>query len=92
MSEEEIVEIVFSRSERKGEEAGKIFDIGTMRGIEKSRIFNVEEIPNWFKKLKVKEIELYIETSIKSGNIVDIFVSAEGKGGVKVTLIPKNTG
>lgn len=52
----------------------------------------MEEILTWFKRLEVKEIELWIETSVKSGNVMNLFVSTEGKGGVKVTLIPKTGG
>ena len=90
MSDEEIVQIVFPKSEKEDQADVKdFFNRLTMRGIEKNRIFNVEEILNWFKKLEVKEIELWIETSVKSGNIVNLFISAEGKGGIKVTLIPK---
>lgn len=92
MSEEERVHIVFPESEREEEKDVKnIFNLMTKRGIKKNRIFNIEEILNWFKKLEVKEIELWIETSVKTGNIVNLFVSAEGKGGVKVTLVPKTT-
>lgn len=90
MSDEEIVQIVFPKSEKEDQADVKdFFNRLTMRGIEKNRIFNVEEILNWFKKLEVKEIELWIETSVKSGNILNLFISAEEKGGIKVTLIPK---
>lgn len=85
MSEEEIVQIVFPESKREeGMDAFK--RIGRR---DKHRIFDVEEILNWFKKLEVKEIELWIETSVKTGKVVNLFVSAEGKGGVKVTLVPR---
>lgn len=88
MSEKEIIKIVFPESKREEEKyARDLF----MRIGEKNHVFNVEDILNWFKKLEVKEIELWIETSVKSGNVVNLFVSAEGKGGVKVTLVPKIT-
>ena len=89
MSEEEIVKIVFPESEREEEKDAR--DLFMRTGRKKNRIFDVEEILNWFKKLEVKEIELWIETSVKSGNVVNLFISAEGKGGVKVTLVPKIT-
>lgn len=92
MSEEEIVKIVFPESEREDEGEVKSFlNSLRMRGFEKNRIFDIEDILNWFKKLEVKEIELWLETAIKSGNIINLLISAEGKGGVKVTLIPKST-
>lgn len=93
MSEEKTVKIVFPESEREEEDEVKnIFYQMRMKGMKESRVFDVEEILNWFKKLEVKEIELWIETSVKSGNIVNLFISAEGKGGVKVTLVPKTAG
>ena len=87
MPEKETINIVFPES--KMEDEKNVRDLFTHLGKEKNHIFNVEDILNWFKKLEVKEIELYLETSVKSGNVVNLFVSAEGKGGVKVTLVPK---
>lgn len=88
--EKETIQIVFPESKREeAEEAERLFSSLRMRGISKSRIFNIEDILNWFKKLEVKEIELWIETSVKTGKIINLFVSSEGKGGVKVTLIPR---
>jgi len=92
MSEEEVIKIVFPESEREEEaEAKTFFNSMRMKGLRKNRIFDVEDILNWFKKLEVKEIELWLETAVKSGNVMNLFVSAEGKGGVKVTLVPKTT-
>jgi hypothetical protein len=51
--------------------------------------FGLNELLNWFKSYKVDSIELSIEGSVKSGNIINLFVSAEGKGGMKVILKPK---
>ena len=91
MSEEEVVQLVFPESERElEEEPRKIFSLAEERGIRKSRIFDVEEILNWFKKLEVKQIELTVQTTVKTGKVVNLFVSAEGKGGVKVILVPKS--
>jgi len=88
MSEEEVVKLVFPESKR--EEDKEVKALLQPTGYEKkNRIFDVEEILNWFKKLKVKQIELWMETSVKSGNVISLLVSAEGKGGVKVTLEPK---
>ena len=89
MSEKETINIVFPESTKEEEKNAR--DLFTHIGKAKSHIFDIEEILNWFKKLEVKEIELYVETSVKSGNVVNLFVSAEGKGGVKVTLVPKKT-
>ena len=83
MSEEEEVKLIFQESERE-RSAG-------IAAAPVNRIFDIDDIQNWFKTLKVKEIELKIETSVKSGKIVNLFVSAEGKGGLTVTLVPKTT-
>jgi len=82
MSEEEVVKLVFQESERERH-------VGIRGPVD--RVFDIDDIQKWFKKLAVKEIELSIETSVKSGKIVNLFVSAEGKGGVTVTLVPKTT-
>ncbi len=42
-----------------------------------------------FKSYKVESIELSIEGSFKTGGVTSLIVSAEGKGGMKVILKPK---
>ncbi len=49
----------------------------------------LDELLNWFKSYKVDSIELSIEGSVKTGVITNLIVSAEGKGGMKVVLKPK---
>jgi hypothetical protein len=52
-------------------------------------IARIEDIINWFKRYRIDSIELYIEGAVKSGNLTQLFVSFEGKGGCKVVLKPK---
>ena len=49
----------------------------------------VEDIARWFGRYKVDSIELYIEGAAKTGKILELFLSAEGKGGCKVILKPR---
>jgi len=57
--------------------------------IEAAAVAKLNEVLSWFNGYKVDSIELSIEASAKAGNIINLFVSAEGKGGMKVTLKPK---
>ena len=83
MSKKEEVQFVFARPElRMIEPAG-------MGPVQAATAAKLDEVLNWFKGYKVDSIELSIEASAKSGDIVSLFVSAEGKGGMKVTLKPK---
>jgi len=75
------VRIVFPEAPKKMRAMGEL--------VGGERIFDVEEILGWFEKLKVEKIEVWVETAVKAGNLVSLVVSAEGKGGVKVTLVPK---
>jgi len=52
----------------------------------------VDDIEKWFKKYKIDTIELYLEAAVQTGKLVELFVSAEGKGGVKVVLKPNTNG
>ena len=58
-------------------------------GAIEATVVKLNELLTWFKAYKVDSIELSIEASGKTGDIVSLFVSAEGKGGMKVTLKPK---
>ena len=57
-----------------------------MPGLSKPEI---DKMMNWFKDYKVNSIELWVEGCVESGEAISLLVSAEGKGGVKVTLTPK---
>jgi hypothetical protein len=77
------VQLVFARPEpRMIEPAG-------MEPVQAATIAKLDEVLSWFKGYTVDSIELSIEASAQSGNITSLFVSAEGKGGMKVTLKPK---
>jgi hypothetical protein len=71
------------------------YDADNTRGLNlplgegKNRTFDINEISNWFEDFEVKNIELWIEASIRTGDVIKLFVSAEGKGGIKVTLAPR---
>jgi hypothetical protein len=47
------------------------------------------DLTKWFKEFKIDSIDLYIEGVVKTGKLTELFISAEGKGGCKVTLKPK---
>jgi hypothetical protein len=79
------VELVFLPSPRMNEE---LQQVGLAEETQKF-IAKIEDIVKWFKKFKIDSIELTIEGVAKSGNITQIFVSFEGKGGCKVILKPE---
>ena len=61
---------------------------GLPKSIEAMAI-GLDELISWFQSYKVDSIELSIEGSVKSGGITNLFISAEGKGGMKVILKPR---
>lgn len=81
------VKIVFPQQVKESE----LLELNMRREGQNNRIFDVNEILGWFENLEVKSIELWIEASVKTGDIIKLFVSAEGKGGVKVTLVPRKS-
>lgn len=46
-------------------------------------------LANLFKGFQIDSIELWLEGGAQTGKITELFVSAEGKGGCKITLRPK---
>lgn len=84
--EEEEVMLVFPKPKKQmTEEAGlKIAPIETVA-------VGLNELLRRFKSYKVDSIELSVEASGKTGGVLNLFVSAEGKGGMKVVLKPKQT-
>lgn len=48
----------------------------------------VDDLLEWFKKFEIESIEIWVEAAAKTGKVIDLFVAAEGKGGVKITLKP----
>jgi len=83
VSKKEEVQLIFARPDaRMIEPAG----IGP---VQSATVAKLDEVLSWFKGYKVDSIQLSIEASAKAGGIVSLFVSAEGKGGMKVTLKPK---
>jgi len=83
VSKKEEVQLVFSRPEpRMIEPAG----IGPVQA---ATVAKLDQVLSWFKGYEVDSIELSIEASAKSGDITSLFVSAQGKRGMKVTLKPK---
>lgn len=53
-------------------------------------ITTLKELAKLFKGFHVDSIELWLEGGAKTGKITELFVSAEGKGGCKVTLKPES--
>jgi hypothetical protein len=79
----EQVQLIFAKPESRS-----IGPIG-LGSVEAATVAKLGDVLSWFKDYKVDSIELSIEGSAKSGDIVSLFVSGEGKGGMKVTLKPK---
>ena len=48
----------------------------------------INEFVKWFKGFKVDSIELSLQFAVKSGQLVQLFVSFEGGAGCKVVLKP----
>lgn len=82
--EKEEVRLVFGKLEPKMIETAKALP----KPLE-DVAFELNELLGWFKSFKVDSIELSIEGSVKSGGFINLIVSAEGKGGMKVILKPK---
>lgn len=79
---EEVVELVFpARKEGGIHPAGPIEDIKV----------GVGKIVEWFKDYKVESIELTLDGAFKTGVLTQLIISAEGKGGCKIKLVPKDT-
>jgi hypothetical protein len=79
----EKVKLVFGKLEPKMIETASL-----PKPVEAAAV-ELDKLLSWFKSYKVDSIELSIEGSVKSGNIINLFVSAEGKGGMKIILKPK---
>ena len=84
MANKEKVMVVFGKTEPAKIEA---FD-RLPKPIEKIA-FDIDELLKWFKSYEVDSIELSIEGTVKTGGVLNLIVSAEGTGGMKVTLKPK---
>ena len=82
MSKKE-VQLVFAKPE------SRMIQPEGMGPVQAATIAKLDEVLSWFKGYTVDSIEFSIEASAKSGDITSLFVSAEGKGGMKVTLKPK---
>jgi hypothetical protein len=83
MAENEKIMLVF-----KSYEAEEAPSRGPSKSMEKYAI-ELDKLLDWFKAYKVDSIELSIEGTIKAGPIINLIVSAEGKGGMKVKLVPR---
>ena len=83
-AQEEEIQFVFSKPSVRMIQAA-----GITEKAEPKCVAKLNELIRWFEGYEVDSIELSIETSVKSGGVVNLFVSAEGKGGMTVTLRPK---
>jgi len=80
-NQEEIVELVFpARKEGGIKQAGPLQDF----------TIGVSKIIEWFKDYKVDSIELTLDGAFKTGILTQLIISAEGKGGCKIKLVPKD--
>lgn len=90
MSENQPVKIVFPESESEDHgEVKSAFNRLLIRGHERSHIFTIDEISRWFSTLEVRQVELWLETAVKAGDVVHVFVAPEGRGGIRMVLAPK---
>jgi len=85
-SKKEEVMLIFRKPEQRMIEAAGL----TTTPIETAAV-GLNELLRRFKSYRVDSIELSIEASGKTGGVLNLFVSAEGKGGMKVVLKPKQT-
>ena len=60
-------------------------------GGEKTEKFvtTLKGLANLFKGFQIDSIELWLEGGAKTGKITELFVSADGKGGCRITLKPE---
>jgi hypothetical protein len=79
----EKVQLVFQKPKPQ------MIETAGLSGPVEAAVVGLSELLSWFKSYKVDSIELSIEASGKTGGILKLFVSAEGKGGMKVILKPK---
>jgi hypothetical protein len=65
----------------------------TMRGglgdVSKEVVVRVQEIASWFEDFDIDQIEISISGCVSSGSILKLIISAQGEGGVTLTLKPK---
>lgn len=83
-SDAEEVKLVFIPAEDTREGLKKV---GIKEQAQKM-IVSIDEVMKWFHRFKIESVELNIEAGLKTGKIIELFISAEGKGGCKVILKP----
>ena len=88
MTKNKNVKIIFSDANFKQESGPKTK--GLMKKKVKEFATGVDDIVQWFDKYQIDSIELWIKGGAETGDLVKLFVSAKGEGGIKVTLRPKN--
>jgi hypothetical protein len=83
--ENEEVQLVFRQSPTRQE-----FVTRGGRGTTEKFATTLQGLAKLFKGFNVDSIELWLEGGAKTGKITELFVSAEGKGGCKITLKPES--
>jgi len=86
---EKNVQLVFGRMGPA--EAGTVTRGGSGGSGESIQRFvaGVSDIKDWFKDFQIDSVELWISGGVETGQVLSLFVSAKGEGGMKVTLKPK---
>lgn len=69
--------------------AKKRSQIGIEDILKTGLVTSIKEINEWFGDFEITEIEISLEAGIKTGNILNLIVSTEGKGGITIKLQPK---
>lgn len=83
MSEEvRLVIPKFTREKKKSE-------MGLEEMLKTGLVASIKEISNWFSDFEITEIDITLEAGVKTGNVVNLIVSTEGKGGITIKLQPK---
>ena len=81
--------------EKRTTSAGKALSFWSARKTEEGREYLETELGDFVDQFerpgyRVERIELWIEAKAESGGITKFFVSMEGAGGIRLTLMPKS--
>ena len=81
--------------EKRTTSAGKALTFWSAKETEEGREYLETELGHFIDQFerpgyKVERIELWIEGKAESGGITKLFVSMEGAGGIRLTLMPKS--
>jgi hypothetical protein len=79
---EKKVQLVFGEEEKVATRGAGSRTIGAFAA-------SIDQIADWFKQFQIDSIELWISGGAETGEVLKLFVSAKGEGGMRVVLKPK---